>query len=670
MPPRPWSARACDAFVLGYAAWTLVCHAVVLLAGGGFGVLLATGWLALFAPLAWWILGRRGARAAVPAAPGEDAAVPDGQLAGPPRGQLVGLAGALALAAALAAGAGVRLVWWLAVAWLAACLVAVLRAERGRGLARVAPARGGELLVWILSAAAAALPLVSHRASPDDGYYVNVAVHAVDHPEAPLLRFDTLHGVPDLPAMYSVYRLHSFELLGAALARLSGLSALEVFSWVLPVLFTLLLGLAHAQLARLLAPERWRWLFVVLLALLLLEAEVPQSFGSFAGFRMHQGKSALLFVALPLLVVHAAELARRPGARAWALLLATNVAAVGLSSTGLWLAPLVGGIAALGAARWSARGARALGLSLAAAAYPVAMGLLHVQESLDESAPLRDTGAGVQLVTTGNPVLTDGAELVAETWRLVLGEGALALLALVALLGAWATCRDGLARRLALAFPLALLLLLLDPYVALRIARWVTGPQTYWRVLWAVPLPALVALVLTARLAPGRLGRVLSIALPLALLPAVTGARGFREPIRWEPLGLEAHVEGLEHAEAIAREVPAGSHVLAPTYVGTCLLQLHGYSFPLVGQRNWLVVQEARLGGSEGERRLRLLDYVLGVPQPQTLLTSAIHDYDLRAVCFTRGTVNTKAIRSTLEFLGFRQIHASATWETWARPRA
>lgn len=661
----PLSARVCDRFVVAYAAWTLVCHAVVMLLGGSLETLLAASWLVPAAVLAWWLLERRAARA-----PRAEPGAADAQEPGsPPATAACALAAALALAGAAAAGADVTLCWWLAVLYLGGALAWTLRRERraGSGALPAPRAARGEALVWLASATVALFPLVAHRASPDDGYYVNVAVHAVDHPDAPVQRFDTLHGVPDLPLMYSVYRVHSFELLGALLARLTGLAAVEVFSWVLPVLFTLLMGLALARLVRLLVPEAWRWTFVVLLLYLVLEAEVPQSLGTFASFRMQQGKTALLFVALPLVTVYGAEFARQPSLRRWLLLAAAEVGAVGLSSTGLWLAPLVALFAGLAGMRPTRRGLRDLLLALLASAYVVALGLAHLRDALDESAPLRDQGAGVQLVAPGTPVITDGGELVEAAWRVVFGDGWLALLALVAMLATWGFCRGALARRVALVFPLATLFFLLDPYVALPVARGITGPQTYWRVLWALPLPVFVALLLTARVGAGRAARWAAWLVPLAVVPLVTGFKGFRPPIQWQLLGLKVHPEAFEHAQAIAREVPAGSFVLTPTHVGACLLQLHDYPFPLVAHRNWLVIQEARLGGVEGERRLRLLDYAEGLPQPQALLTQAIHDYDLRAVSFTRG-LNAETIRGALKFLGFRNVHTTRLWETWVRP--
>ena len=68
----------------------------------------------------------------------------------------------------------------------------------------------------------------------------------------------------------------------------------------------------------------------------------------------------------------------------------------------------------------------------------------------------------------------------------MLGDSRLLIFGIVTLLTAWVFAPPGLARRFAVIFPLAVLVGLLNPYVATWVPAHVTGPS-YWRSMWAFP---------------------------------------------------------------------------------------------------------------------------------------------------------------------------------------
>ena len=61
--------------------------------------------------------------------------------------------------------------------------------------------------------------------------------------------------------------------------------------------------------------------------------------------RLHQGKAVLVTLLVPLVAAYGIELARRPSLASGLRLAAAQIAAVGASATGLWLAPAVAGLA-------------------------------------------------------------------------------------------------------------------------------------------------------------------------------------------------------------------------------------------------------------------------------------------------------------------------------------
>lgn len=664
---KPFGQRLCDGLVFGVAGWTVLCHATVLL-GGGLDHLLAAAAVALVAAL---LLGRR-ARAGACGEAGTAAG--EGPGSPPSRAVLAaGMAGALPLLVVALATGATRAVWWLAVLYFGALLVLTRHATlRGASVAAVprAPA-----LLAALTAVGALLPLVAQTSSPDDGFYLNLAVAAADHPRAPLLRFDTLHGVQGLPIMYAAYRVHSLEVLGGALARLTPLSAVQACHWVLPALFGAALVLAAAGLMRHLTPRTWPWSLLALLAVLLLVRGELQYHGSFSLLRMHQGKAVFVSVFAPLIVLQGMRWAEAPTRRGWLLLAAAQVAGVGASSTALWAAPLLALLALASGVRGPARRAlRVLALGLAASAYVVVLGLVVLRASGSElESDLAEEG--VRLVRLDAQPIRDGAELVSATWQTVFGSGVLAVLALVATATAWAACRDARARRMCLCFPLGVLLLALNPATALTVAERVTGGSTYWRVLWALPVPVFFALLLSApaRFLPAGRGRVLGGALTLALTAVfvLSAAPGpFARGIRWELLGLKTPGgAAYEAALRLRAAVPAGSRVLAPSGVATWVVSLHHHPYPLALRPNWLGAQEARLGAVETERRRQLLRFVTGYPVTNgaALLRESLARDELTGVVVYAAGLNAEAIRSVLREVGLRADLAGAEYEVWAR---
>lgn len=665
---KPFGERLCDDLVLGVAGWTILCNVAVLLGAGLDHLLVATA----VALLVVFVLRRPGRRRDHGAAHGaRDDAVSDATDATPARSALaLGLAGAVPVLAVAWWSGATRLAWWLAVLYFGALLL-LLRRSTGRA-APSAPSPRAPALIAALAVLGALLPLVAHTFSPDDGFYLNLAVSAADHPRAPLLRFDTLHGVPDLPIMYAVYRVHSLEVLGGALARLSGLSATQACHWVLPALFGAAFVLAAAALLRHVTPRTWPWSLLALLAVLVLVRGELQYPGSFSLLRLHQGKAVFVSVFAPLIVLHGLRFGAAPTRRGWLLLAAAQVAGVGATSSALWAGPLLALLALASGVRGPARrAARVLLLGLAASAYVVVAGLCVLRASGNELAgDLAEEG--VKLVRLDAEPIRDGADLVRATWQTVYGTGTLSALALVATATAWAACRGERARRLCIVFPLGTLLLVFNPATALFVAERVTGGATYWRVLWALPVPLFCALLLSApaRYLPGRvLGPLLSLLLTAGFVAAAS-PEPFGKGIRWEFLGLKTPGPSAYGAALHLRDaVTAGSRVLAPSGVATWVVSLHDHPYPLALRPNWLGAQEARLGAVETERRRQLLRFVTGYPVANgaALLRESLARDELSGVVVYRPGINAEASRGVLRAAGFRADFENEEYEVWVR---
>jgi hypothetical protein len=568
----------------------------------------------------------------------------------------------------------VLLLWWLSLAYLGALLWRELRRRDLPPDPSPRRARSWEAAVWLLALVAAAIPLVHHLVSPDDAYYLNLSVAALDQPDAPLLRYDTIHGVEGQPLMYSVYRVHSFELLAAAIARVSGLQAIQAAHWILPSLAGLFLVLACVRLCRLLTPAHWLWSALAAVLCLVLIGETPQTYGHFSLVRIHQGKAVLLCVMVPLVITSALSFCRRPGWRSWILLAAAQVAGMGMSATALWLAPIVAFFALLAGLGSARRPWPTLALGATASAYLVIIALLFHASSVDELRAVYGAEQGIRLVTTSSEPIREGARLVGECWKVVLGGGPFAALSLYVVLSAAAFSRSVIGRRVALVFALGSLAFLLNPYLATWVARSVTGGATYWRVLWVLPIPVLLGVLLTTPLATRRrpaLALGASALLTAAFLwwiPSdyTTARGGFRF------LGLKVMPEAYETARRLQLEVPAGSNVLVCRTVALWVPTVPGHPYPLVSRETYLEPLRARLGDEEIDMRVKLYRLVSGqaVEDSAELLRRGIETFDLRGIVFGRLTDEAQAVHPFLEGEGFELRAVDAHYEIWVRRAA
>ena len=656
----PLSDRFCDAVVVAFALWTVSCHAIV----AARRALLAL--LALYAVMvvgAWLLRRRLGAVAPAPDAT-SPTAFPDSPH--PTLSILRGVTIVVAAATALrfAVSPDVVQLWWMAVILLGVAAAAVCVSDVDR-LSRPDGGRASERLLWLLAAGCVVLTLVSHRPDADDAFYVNVAVSTVDAPGRALLSKDTMHGIPGLPLYFPVYRVHSYELLNGALAYLTGIPAIYSFHWLSAAFAALLVPLAHARLFRVLTPRRWLAMVATLMFILVAAGETHRWYGNFSFVRMWQGKSISLFVFMPLVYAYALRFAVRPNVRDWAMLALAQIAAVGTSSTALWVAPVGAVVALCSAVRPSRRAPRIVLLGTLASAYVLGAAWL-VRGSLQESL-------GGWMASGGQGGASTPALQIALTT--ILGDSRLLIFAIVSLLIAWVFVPPGLGRRFAVAAPLAVLLGLLNPYTAGWVGRNVTGPS-YWRSMWALPLPILMGFVLASPLLLGdtssrpgerRAAWLVLLAAFALLIPRYSGLspeNGVQ--LSWPKLKVPD--AAYEWAVAVNDSVPEKSHVAVPSDVDTWIVTLHHHVFPLLVRtylRSWgdHVTREDLL---ERIAMRRFLDHPELVEATPELFRDGLDRYEVRAVCLVNSP-RAGAARTILLQAGFRPTLRRPDYELWVR---
>ena len=552
------AARVSDAvldfLVLGFGAWTAVYHACLVLGVGVLGAAIALA--IVLVPCAWLAFRRR-----------EETPAEEESKASPgwPRRRLLLVLGGYALAAAMSAAVfafastGWAVAWALVFVTAAAGSALVYLRSTGRfvlagaeddGAAGEPHAWPGALAALGWAAGLATLSLFLVRPDSDDTQYVHLSTWVAERGEFPLR--DTLFSDEAFPAI--IYPpLSSFEALVGVVARGVGVSAPSATYYLVPPLASALAVLATWRLLR-----AWRVRMVALalstaMVFLLMAAQEHRTLGSLFVGRIWQGKIVFLAVLVPLLFVLLQEYAGRPTGRQLTLLFAGGAAGVGLTSTGTFLVPVlaVGCLAPL-----ALRATRQAAVGLAAvAAYPI-------------GALLVSTAVGGR--RAGGDISTD--VVADEIARFVLGTGLFAFIGVGAALFGPVVLASRRAAFMAAATVLLVACLYAPPVPHLVWELSGIG-RVLWRVVWVVPVAALVGVVVTAvplRVRPPVLRAVPAVLLCVVLLVWGTpvwgdGALEGKPSWKREPREVTAARRILAHASA-------GDVVLAPSQVSQTIL--------------------------------------------------------------------------------------------------
>jgi hypothetical protein len=557
-----WCDSLLDAAVVLLATWTVVYHLCLV-------THLGTTWAMVLelAALVGTVLGLRrlappgaGPTPAPPLMPSADGVGSRGRAST----ALVAVAVVAAIVAAVATArnASFALVW---APWLTSALASTGWAAIRLGAASTAspvPTRPpvGRVETWVAPAWAVGLGLFSWWVldpNTDDLFYLNLSQAVADDGRFPLR--DTLFSRLDLP-MANWPPVASYDALVGVVARVLGVHAAGVaYLGVLPVAT----ALSVLALWRLLRAWRVRGVACALsiaLVFLLFDGGVSYATpGNLFLTRLWQGKIILLCVLVPVLLVYALRYVESPTRGRLVRLALGSAAAVGLSTTAIFLLPViaVGGTAPL----WGRAPRRALVGLAALAAYPL--------------------GAGVVSLVVGGRSADDFGERLLyrfdAAWigHQIFLDGAMALLGVLAVLLGAILVPHPAGRLTTAVLALATGVVLVPGATRLSYDLTGLGP-TLWRLSWVATVAALLgvavargahALGLRLPRHTGAASGPLSVVFVLVVMEAfgtpiwstASSGASLRAPFHWQrpPPSLTA-------AQRLLRVAPPGSRVLAP----------------------------------------------------------------------------------------------------------
>jgi hypothetical protein len=373
------------------------------------------------------------------------------------------------------------------------------------------------------------------------------------------------------------------------------------------------------RLVRCWAPsDRATLVFAVACVFLAWDAWNARSIGNFHLVRLWQGKSVFVSCLVPAIYVWLTRWLRRRRRRDAAMLFLLGACGIGLTSSAVFLVPLLAVVAAVAGL---VRRRRALLGPLLLAIYPIGTGLTIIALEHGEGAP----------------AMFESAPQVFA--HLAVGTGVVGLIGWLGLMaGPWLG-RAGWPRALALS-SVGVLAAVVAPGVHTVIGRVSGAGPVLWRETWIVPLPVLVGLLAVVPLSRlGRLDRVPTRALaavPAVVVVAVVIATG--TPL-WSAdnharmasaAAWKVSEKGEAGAAAILGHRSGAGLVLAPAIVMSAISETTTRVYPVVPRDIYL----PQLSGADGAGRLALFEWVtrqrnLAAGQ----LSAFLSQLDVRQVC-------------------------------------
>ncbi|MBF0436251.1 MAG: hypothetical protein HQL77_12875 [Magnetococcales bacterium] len=362
------------------------------------------------------------------------------------------------------------------------------------------------LVFLLLALLVILITLYGHRDDIDDRIFLSFASWSVDFPEQPLLSHNGMLFGPHQPMLTEAYRLSTYELFYSLPAFLWNAEPIFFAHVVLPPFFAFLIVVVNTLLAARLFPRYW--LHIVILAmffLLVLGGEVRGGHSAFAFVMLQYGKTILIAIIMPLLILLTMEYMHHPRPQSWVQLALAQVAALGFSSSGLFMAPTAVMITALAMWRADRKSTLALITTLPSSAYLLGIGF-HVKS---------------KMVPLMQGYLADPFS-IANNFGKAFGDGPHMWLALLALIGGWSLVPSPAGWRFFLGFSFFFMLLIFNPFTQPFVMQHFTGTSLYWRLFLIPPLPILAAIILSGPFPLWRGARLLE-PLPFFLMILLIG---------------------------------------------------------------------------------------------------------------------------------------------------
>ncbi len=591
--------------------------------------------------------------------------------------RFLALAGVVVVGCALVAALTMSGSWW----WLPwsllffplATAVTLLRRESDepsqvvsarRHSAPSNPARTVWLVV-LVALAMALLSMVLQRPDEDDALLVNRSTH-IEHDNGEFPTRDTIFSDEVFRFQRPPGPQSSVEAMIGTVAAMLPVSAATTTYLLFGPLVSALAVLALWRLLRTVGARAPLGALVAAMVFIVLDGASHASFGNFHFGRAWQGKAVFLMVIVPSLWHFGVRWGRHGHRRDLALLFACSTAAIGLTSSSMFVAPVVVIVATLATASYAQKLQRVpLALLALMPLFVAAVVTLRAatQPALN-IAPL----ALISLGRIGSPRI-DPAEQV----YFVFGTGIALFVALAAVMLAWVVLDNAEMRLLFLLAPLAVLVAWI-PGVLDMLDDLSNVNSVSWRMAWVLPVPAAVGLVATQwPVALGSLSdrftswNVGGAAIAAAVIMLITGTSVLSQDnqgaqLVWPP-GLDIPTESTS-AQRLMDLAPDGGTVAAPQALGYPIAVLSHNVYPINARWQYVTGKtfDDAFHAPARDQLTRILAGGLG-DTPPGVVDQALADLQVVAIC--QSAKNDDALANTITAAGYRLADTDETCKYW-----
>lgn len=679
LPLDFWSVIAVDGLIVFFAIWTVCCHALLFFGGNTYQLLYLSGtvFVACAVFFFFFVIRRKYCRRLLRAIERYDRPIAPSQNTQLDR--IAGLVGLFTAAVILLVCNKYRNAWlfWSCALGFALLSGVWLLSRPAAVPSRLPPnepsQRWQDKALWVLALIAAYVTLIMKLPNSDDSLYVHIAVAAADRPFVRPIVTDTIHnsGVPPI----AVYRVHSYELLAGVISLITGIPAIKIIHLGFAGIAGLLTPLAWARLFRLLDPRRWFWMVLVVFCWYLADGTTAYSPPMHAFARLFQGKAILLTIGIPLIAAYGIRFGLQPCWKWFWMFVAAQVAAVGLSSTGLWVAPVVAMVSVCVPLRFRFRELKVVGLGLLSCFYVIGIALwIRTQMSApgSESMP----AAILSSITQNNqPSFT----WIKDSLRTIFGVGTahsrspLYYAYSAVLLLSWPLARTQLAKRYIVAFGLVFVSVLANPFLYRIVIRNLTSGATYNRIVFILPTAVALAVCFTSILYLFRSTRLnlLCFAISAACLylffiqvprkTVITAAHTGLVPT------LKVSDRDYEAALDVTKTIPPNTYILSAGRISMYLPMVHHHPYMLMVKPKWFSRSHP-----EKAVRFRLRRIVDGKRKPFTekhrkWFLSQLDRFHVEGVVSSVNCTKVPGFLETMEIGGFHLLRKSYRYHIWRR---
>lgn len=329
-----------------------------------------------------------------------------------------------------------------------------------------------------------------HSVEADDSYYISVSTYAYEQNRVCLDQTEITTGMDYISATPRP-QVSAWEVFLASWSKIFAIKPIIFAHSIFPIIAIILTFLAYRQIAKLifLEEEERNWFMIFFLCVILFSGYSSANMGSFLLMRSWQGKSVLVAVVLPSLLVACYRMLSSKNKKwyHWAYNGVLLIAGVCCNPVGMYLTSLLYlmvAVSYLFIASW--KEIREMILGAICSVIPVGMLAFYSLINLVNGT------AGSYLHAEGKK----WREVFLDYWQLQDGVAVIFFILFTISLFVFSFEKDKILKAVFWRSTILVVVILLNPALYNFISKKITGVDVYWRLYWLLPFYATVPCML------------------------------------------------------------------------------------------------------------------------------------------------------------------------------